>query len=180
MVKVWDPASNHTVVNFDQSEDGITGLAFLPNGSQFVGSSLDGKLYWWGVNHDDKKQTYSGYQFRVEKAHEGGVYGLSPSGDGKRFITCGADSTVSVWNIGGGKIRTFSDAKQPIYAVALSPDGKTALGGGRDGVLYIWDVDGNKLLNTLVPPALPIPPKPVKKPDQHRVAAAHAGSSRGR
>jgi len=43
IVKVWDMKTVKTVINFDQSEAGITGLAFLNNGDQFVGSSLDGQ-----------------------------------------------------------------------------------------------------------------------------------------
>lgn len=161
IVKVWDMKTRHSVVNFDQSESGITGLAFLPNGVQFVGSSLDGKLYWWGVNYDERKQAYSGYLFRAMMAHPGGVYTLALSADGKRLITGGEDHNVCVWNTDGGQIRTFKEATQPIYAVALSPDGKIAAGGGRDGMVRIWDVDANKLVAILVPPALPIPAAPV-------------------
>ncbi len=159
IVKVWDMKTNHTVVNFDQSEGGVTGLAFI-NDSQFVGSSLDGKLYWWGVGYDTKKKTYNGYHFRTVGAHDGGVFALSGSADGRRFVTCGMDKSVIIWNPDGGRVREFKNLAQPMYAVALSPDGKTAAGGGRDGILYVWDVDGNKLLNNLLPPELPKPPAP--------------------
>ena len=156
IVKVWDQKTTHTVVNFDQSEGGMTGLAFINEG-QFVGSSLDGKLYWWGVGYDQKKQTYNGYHFRTVGAHDGGVLSLAIPADGKRLITCGADKAVSS-GTRTAAIRDFKDLAKPMYAVALSPDGKTAAGGGRDGILYIWDVDGNKLLNNLLPPELPKPP----------------------
>ncbi len=167
IVKVWDMATMHTVVNFDQSEGGMTGLAFINEG-QFVGSSLDGKLYWWGIGYDTKKQTYSGYHFRTVGAHDGGVLSLNNSTDGRRLITCGMDKSVIIWNPDGGRVREFKNLAQPMYAVALSPDGKTATGGGRDGILYVWDVDGNKLINNLLPPELPKPPAlkpvaPVKK-----------------
>jgi len=57
IVKVWDEAQRKTVVNFDQSEGSVTGLAFLSNGIQFVGSSMDGRLYWWQVNFSTKRRT---------------------------------------------------------------------------------------------------------------------------
>lgn len=163
IVKVWDLKSVKNVVNFDQSDAGITGLTFLNNGDQFVGSSLDGRLYWWGVGYDAKKAAYNGYHFRTVGAHEGGVYTLSRAASGNRMITGGADHVVCIWDINsGGKIREFKDATtQPIYAAALSPDGKIAAAGGRDGLLYILDIDANKPVTTLVPPALPAPP-PIK------------------
>jgi WD40 repeat protein len=171
IVKVWDLKTVRNVINFDQSEAGITGLAFLSNGVQFVGSSLDGRLYWWGVNYDANKNTYNGYHFRTIGAHTGGVYALAASADEKRMVTGGADHAVCVWDINsGGQIRAFRDATtQPIYAVALSPDGKMAVGGGREGLIFVWDVEANKLLTTLVPPLLPA--SPASKP-----AAASSGT----
>jgi WD40 repeat protein len=157
IVKVWDQKTAHTVVNFDQSEGGITGLVFIHD-TQFVGSSLDGRLYWWGVSYDEKKNRYDGgYHFRTVGAHEGGVLSLAISGDGKRLITCGADRAVTIWNTDGGKIREFKDLAKPMYAVALSPNGKTAVAAGGEGILYVWDVDGNKLINNILPPELPKP-----------------------
>lgn len=180
IVKVWDMKSVKNVINFDQSEAGITGLAFLSNGVQFVGSSMDGRLYWWGVNYDEKKNAYSGYHFRTIGAHNGGVFALSASADGKRMVTGGADHAVCVWDINsGGQIRAYRDATtQPIYAVALSPDGKTAVGGGREGLIFVWDVEANKLLTTLVPPALPA--ATVSKPTSQSSSSGtkHSGKRR--
>ncbi len=177
IVKVWDLKTVKNVVNFDQSEAGITGLAFLNNGDQFVGSSLDGRLYWWGVGYDVKKAAYNGYRFRTIGAHEGGVYTLSRSADGRRIVTGGADHAICIWDINNGsQVRAFKETTtQPIYAAALSPDGKIAAAGGRDGLLYVLEVEANKPVTTLVPPALPTPPAkvPVK-------AASKAGGKRRR
>ena len=155
IVKVWDVKKVRNVINFDQSEAGITGLVFLDNGDQFVGSSLDGKLYWWGVGYDGAKDSYNGYHFRTIGAHEGGVYCLARSEKSNRMITGGPDHSICIWDINnGGQIRAFREAsKQPFYAAALSPDGKIAVGGGREGLVFIWDIDANKLLMTFAPPA---------------------------
>lgn len=155
VVKVWEETKPQVVVNFDQATAGITGLAFLPNGDQFVGSSMDGNLYWWGVSYDAKKRVFSGYHFRTVGAHTDGVLCLSMSAGGQRFITGGMDHRVAVWNLDGGQIRAFSDPKLPIYAVAISPDGKTAAGAGREGLIYIWDVEANRLAAVIAPPAAP-------------------------
>ena len=109
IVKVWVEKTGQNVCNFDQCESGITGLVFLNNGTQFVGSGLDGKLYWWGVGHDDRKDTYNGYFFRQFEAHPGGIYCLSGSANGQRIITGGADNVVCVWNPDNGqKLHAFT------------------------------------------------------------------------
>ena len=155
IVKVWDFKKVRNVINFDQSEGGITGLVFLDNGDQFVGSSLDGKLYWWGVGYDASKDSYGGYHFRTIGAHEGGVYCLARSEKSNRLISGGPDHSICVWDINnGGQVRAFRDAsKQPFYACALSPDGKIAVGAGREGLVFVWDIDANKLLTTIAPPS---------------------------
>lgn len=156
IVKVWDEKTRKAVVNFDQSEAGITGLAFLPNGVQLVGSSEDGRLYWWGIYYNQKQKAFGGYPYRHEEAHEGGVNALGISADGKRLVTGGEDNVVSVWDADNGRrVKDLKDSTAPIYAVALSPDGKTAVGAGREGVVRVWTVDDGKLAQTLTLPPLP-------------------------
>ncbi|HZT43932.1 MAG TPA: WD40 repeat domain-containing protein [Chthonomonadaceae bacterium] len=171
IVKVWDMHTGHVVINFDQSEGGITGLAFLSNGVQFIGSSLDGKLYWWGIDYNTRKQAWNGYHFRTIDAHPDGVFALAGTPDGRRFVTGGADHAVCIWNPDGGRIQTFKDSAQPIYAVAITPDGKRAAGGGREGFVRIWDIDANKPVAILAPPPLPTPP--VHKPVTEASALKH-------
>ncbi len=155
VVKVWDVKSHQTVVNFDQSEGGISGLVFLPNGLQFVGASLDGRLFWWQVDYNERKHIYSGAHYRTVSAHDGGVLSLAISSDGARLITAGQDNLVKIWKADdGGPIKDFKDCKQPCYAVALNSKGSLAAAGGEEGVVRIWDVEANKLLITLEMPPI--------------------------
>jgi WD40 repeat protein len=163
IVKVWDEKTGKVVLNFDQSEGGITGLAFLPSGTELLGCSLDGRLYVWRVSHDPQRG-YAGNRARTVDAHPGGVTSMALSADGKRVVTGGMDSKVIVWDPGNGRqIRKFEDSTLPLYAVALSPDGKLAAAAGREGVVRVWSVEGNSLVTTLTPPALPAPPAPTPK-----------------
>ncbi len=168
VVKVWDAKQKKTVINFDQSQAGITGLVFLPGGNQFVGSSLDGKLQWWQVNYNDRTRSYNGNRFRQIDVHPGGVLSLAISGDGKRIVTGGQDNVVSVRDSSSGReIRSFKDSMKPVYAVTLNLDGKLAAGAGMEGVVRIWDVEKNELLQTLTLPPLPVSPRlasPAVKP----------------
>lgn len=156
MVKVWDFKKVNVVVNFDQATAGITGLGFLANGDQFVGSSMDGNLYWWGVGYDERRRTYSGYPFRTIRAHEDGVTAFGMSGNRQRFVTGGMDRKVKVWKTDdGGLVREFKEPTLPVYCTAMSPDGKIAAAAGREGTIWVWDVEANKLLTTITPPPAP-------------------------
>jgi len=156
IVKIWDEKTRKVVINFDQAEAGITGLAFLPGGSQLVGASLDGRLYWWQVYYSEKRKAFGGNPVRRQQAHEGGVNALAISADGKRLVTGGEDHIVYVWDAQNARqLAALKDATQPLYAVAISPDGKIAAGAGREGLVYVWYVEKKALLQTLTPPPLP-------------------------
>jgi WD40 repeat protein len=186
-VKIWDVKTRTCVANFDRPEAGVTGLVFLPTGNQLIGSSLDGALYWWQLDYDQRQRSWSGNNYRRTRgAHEFGVLALAISATGNRIVTTGADSRVRVWNAGdGARIRDFDSGKEPEYAVAISPDGKVAYSGGRSGLVQVWDVEGNKQLRTFGLPPLPAteadivkPTQPVKKPEMKKPVATKRGSSK--
>ncbi len=164
-VKVWDCKTNKVVVNFDQATAGVTGLSFLANGDQIVGSSLDGNLYWWAVTYNERKKIFGGYPFRTVRAHEDGVTAFSVSAGLNRAITGGGDHRVCVWDIDNGSlVKEFKDLTGPVYCTAISPDGKLAAAAGRQGVIYVWDVTTGKPVTTIIPERAPEPaPVPVKK-----------------
>lgn len=167
IVKVWDAKQKKTVINFDQSQAGISGLVFLPGGNQFIGASLDGKLHWWSVGYNERNQSWSGGQFRQIDVHPGGVLALAISGDGKRIITGGQDNIAVVRDPGNGReLKSFKESIKPIYAVALNQDGKTAAAAGMEGVVRVYDVEKGQLVQMLTLPELPKPlaPKRTVKP----------------
>jgi WD40 repeat protein len=156
MVKIWDIKKVNVVVNFDQATEGITGVAFLANGDQLVGASLDGNLYWWGIGYDEKQKVYSGSQVRTVSAHERGVTAFSVSGNRERIATAGMDRRVCVWKMDDGSlVHEFKDVAGVIYCTALSSDGKIIAAAGGAGVVWVWEVESGKLLTTLTPPRIP-------------------------
>jgi WD40 repeat protein len=168
MVKVWDRKSTKVVVNFDQAQAGITGVAFLSNGDQIVGASMDGNLYWWGVGYNERKKVYSGYQIRAVHAHDDGVTAFSCSANMQRLATGGMDHQVKIWKMDdGGNLAVFTEPTAPIYCTALSPDGKVAAAAGREGTVWVWDVETKKLITSLIPP----------RPSAQQLAAGNSASS---
>jgi WD40 repeat protein len=72
--------------------------------------------------------------------HTGEVWAVAFSADGKTLASGSTDSTVKLWEVGPGKVRTtIKDTRDAIESVALSPDGKT-LGIGTGNYSRLWDL----------------------------------------
>ena len=63
------------------------------------------------------------------------------SPDGRTLASCGKDSTVRLWALGGGGCRVLRGHPDEVYAVAFHPGGARLATGGQDGSAWLWDLD---------------------------------------
>jgi WD40 repeat protein len=72
--------------------------------------------------------------------HDGQVYSVAFSPDGKTILTGSSDHTARLWDAATGRpIGPPLDHRDWVHAVAFSPDGKTILTGCRDKTARRWD-----------------------------------------
>jgi WD40 repeat protein len=75
------------------------------------------------------------------EGHEGPIFAMVQSQDGKRILTGGDDNTVRLWDAATGEeLLVLLGHDKDVRHVALAPDGKTAYSCGMDRVLRIWDL----------------------------------------
>lgn len=68
-------------------------VRYSPNGNLFASAGFDGKAYIYdGVSSDLVGEVGS-------PAHNGGVYGVAWSPDGKQLLTCSGDKTSRLWDV---------------------------------------------------------------------------------
>lgn len=91
----------------------------------------------------------TGAELRQFEGHLGNIYSVAFLPDGRRAISCAADSTIILWDLDTGRpIRHFKDHQADVNAVAVSPDGKSFLSAGDDGKVIWWNVETGKILKT--------------------------------
>ena len=72
------------------SEHGSYSVAFHPNGEQFVTGNGDGSISCWDAN--------SGKVITTFAAHDGHVFSVAISADGKYLLSAAADKTIKAWD----------------------------------------------------------------------------------
>jgi len=85
----------------------------------------------------------------TQVAHEGLIWGVAFSRDGRSLATWSEDKTTRVWELpGGGQVAQL--AHEPgAYGVAFSPDGRFLAAASTDKTARVWELPGGRQITEL-------------------------------
>ena len=132
MVRLYDRQGN-LVSNFVGHQDGVTSVAFSPDGSKIVSGSIDDTIRLW-----DREGNPIGEPFR---GHEDAVSSVAFSPDGRYIVSGSHDDTIRLWDLEGNSIgQPFRGHEDDIRSVGFSPDSRYIVSGSNDGTVRLWQV----------------------------------------
>ena len=136
-VSLWKSSDWLLAGEIDDLPGRVTALAFSLDGKTLISASnasgQEGEISMWQSDGLDKRLGWS--------AHDGAIYDISLSPDGKSLATAGGDKLIRLWNMADGKqLKQIEAHSAPIMSLAFKPDGTAIASGAADKELKIWDI----------------------------------------
>ncbi|MGA7326066.1 MAG: caspase family protein [Rhodomicrobium sp.] len=154
VIRIWDWRSGKTLRTLrGESEAGRGGvlyrLALSPDGSLLAaagilgitsaGESCCGEIRLFALKTGQIRTVLTG--------HEGRVYGLAFSPDGKYLISGSKDKAAIIWDVSKARlVRRLIGHTDGIEDVGFTPDGKRAVTASFDKTLRLWNVADGTLI----------------------------------
>jgi len=155
-VKIWSSSSTRCIRTMP-SGYGLCGF-FVSGNEHVVLGTKDGDLELFDLRVGEFRQ-------RLEKAHDGAVYGLAVDPDGgKSFVSCSADKHLKFFNIveEGTAVSLQADDSPPVelpdeaLAVVFSPNGKWIAAALLNHTVQLIFADSRKFYLSLYGHRLPV------------------------
>jgi hypothetical protein len=140
-IRLWDLATGKSIYSlFDPSE--IQNIAI--NDRLVVAGNFNSRITSWNLNNKSLTGVYF-HQNRGRasnnRSHDGLIYRLIFSRDGRTIISSSADRTIKVWNAATGNLQsTLKAHTNPVTALAITSNDRFLISGGADKHIMIWDL----------------------------------------
>jgi len=141
-VRIWNAHTGKTFFSFQDTvagSDGVTALAWSPNGRRLVLGDSAGNIQIWDVFAKTYIKDYPGHI-------KGGITSVSWSSDNTSIVSASYDGKVRIWEVEKDVVDLlFSPCSNggPVLAVFWKPIDNTYLGlACYDGSVQIWSVTG--------------------------------------
>jgi|GEM_PF-417268 len=134
--------------------DKVLNIAFHPQeGDILTSAGADGWIRLWQrtTNETTQKPIWEVHGEPIEN-HNGAIWDIVFSPDGKTLVTGNEDSTITIWKdiTSAHPIsETVDQHTNDVYAVVIDSKGKYLASGSRDNSIVVWDLATGKHLTQL-------------------------------
>ncbi len=111
-------------------------ITFSPNGELIAAPGEDAIFLW---------DSWTGKEVARLHGHQGRVFPVVFTPDGKKLITGGFDKTIRIWDVATGtELSRLEGHEGPIAGLVISSNGEWLISGSLDKTLRAWDLTSGK------------------------------------
>jgi hypothetical protein len=151
-VHVWELATYKRVCSFEDLEDSVTALAFVPNSYRLVGGTASGRAYLWDV--DARKQLWTAsvsmrpFSFIAPFTCESKPWTLCGFSDGRvAMINLESSDSIEL----GSDVRIGQDAAHDSEVTSGHVDdrGRYGITASSSGDMIVWDLSRRSIVQRI-------------------------------
>ncbi|NJR67059.1 MAG: hypothetical protein HC772_19885, partial [Leptolyngbyaceae cyanobacterium CRU_2_3] len=128
----------------------VNAIAFSPNGQYMSTSSQDATVRLWDLQTPTDFSQAIACKSRLGVVndciqllgHQGRVWSVAFSPDGKTLASCSEDQTLKLWDWRTGQcLKTWTGHQGWVKSIAFSPNGNQLATGSFEHTVKVWDVE---------------------------------------
>ena len=130
--------------------DGVTSVAFSPDGQWLATGDLSGFVNLWEVANGRQLWRAEGHTNAEKRDHFNCIYSVAFSSHGKMLASGGLGCTIKIWDTRTGQcLRAFPEDTKEDCSVVFSPNGSILASGGFKPIVRLWNAQTGECLKTL-------------------------------
>ena len=130
---LWDLTTGEAVRIFEMPGDVFLDGAFGPDDKTVLACGINGVIVQWDRETGEEVNRFVG--------HDGGVWAIDVSGDGRWLASSDDTGLVILWDLASGaEMRRHDVHDSQVFHLTFSPDDKTVYSVSTDETLVAWQV----------------------------------------
>ena len=147
-VHLWDLKTKELLFTFIGSREEVQAIAVTTDSNKVLAGGFDRRISAWNIQQKSISSAF--FSLNSSYSHDGVIYALAVSPDGKWLASGSSDNKIKIWGrITGKWQRTLNGHSSAILALVFSPDGEILVSASEDKTIRLWHIKNPQALEIL-------------------------------
>ncbi len=147
-VHLWDLQTKELLFTFIGSREEIQAIAVTTDNNKVLAGGFDRRISAWNIKQKSISSAF--YSNNSSYSHDGVIYALAVSPDGRWIASGSSDNKIKIWGrITGEWERNLNGHSSAILALIFTPDGQNLISASEDKTIRLWNVKNPQALEVL-------------------------------